>query len=48
MKADTVGRMTVTGKTDFRRKVRSSMLRVQNDPGKICSFYQKQFLNYAA
>ena len=30
---DTVGRMAVTGKTDFKRKVRSSMRRLQNDPG---------------
>jgi hypothetical protein len=35
--------MAVTGKIDFERKVRSSMRRLQNDPGKICSFYQKQF-----
>jgi hypothetical protein len=47
LKADTVGRMAVTGKTDFKRKVRSSMRR-QNDPGKIRSFYQKQSLKYAA
>jgi hypothetical protein len=48
LKADTVGRMAVTGKTDFKRKVRSSMRRLQNDPGKIRSFYQKQSLKYAA
>ena len=34
LKADTVGRMAVTGKTDFKRKVRSSMRRLQNDPEK--------------
>jgi hypothetical protein len=39
LKADTVGRMAVTGKTGFKRKVRSSMRRLQNDPGKIRSFY---------
>ena len=48
LKADTVGRMAVTGKTDFKRKVRSSMCRLQNDPGKIRSLYQKQSLKYAA
>src|SRR6202790_931607 len=48
LKADTVGRMAVTGKTDFKRKVRSSMRRLQSDPGKIRSFYQKQSLKYAA
>ena len=48
LKADTVGRMAVTGKTEFERKVRSSMRRLQNDPGKIRSFYQKQSLKYAA
>jgi transposase len=48
LKADTIGRMAVTGKTDFKRKVRSSMRRLQNDPGKIRSFYQKQSLKYAA
>ena len=41
LKADTVGRMAVIGKDDFKRKVRSSMRRLQNDPGKIRSFYQK-------
>ncbi|MGH6821474.1 MAG: IS630 family transposase, partial [Methylocella sp.] len=48
LKADTVGRMTITGKDDFKRKVRSSMRRLQNDPGKIRSFYQKPSLEYAA
>ncbi|MGO9233363.1 MAG: IS630 family transposase [Methylocella sp.] len=48
LKADTVGRMAVTGKTDFKRKVRSFMRRLQNNPGKIPSFYQKQSLKYAA
>jgi transposase len=48
LKADTVGRMAVTGKDDFKRKVRSSMRRLQNNPGKIRSFYQKPSLKYAA
>jgi len=48
LKADTVGRMAITDKTDFKRKVRLSMRRLQNNPGKICSFYQKPSLKYAA
>jgi transposase len=48
LKADTVGRMTVTGKVDFKRKVRASMRRLQNDPAKVRSFYQKPSLKYAA
>jgi transposase len=31
LKADIVGRMTITGKDDFNRKVRSSMRQLQND-----------------
>ena len=41
LKADTVGRMAITSKTDFKRNVLSSMRRLQNDPVKIRSFYQK-------
>jgi transposase len=48
LKADTVGRMVVTSKDDFKRKVRSSMRRLQNDAEKIRSFYQKPSLKYAA
>jgi transposase len=48
LKADTVGRMAVTEKEDFKRKVRSSMRQLQNDPEKIRSFYQKPSLRYAA
>ena len=48
LKSDTVGRMAVTGKEDFQRKVRSSMRQLQNDPKKIRSFYQKPSLKYAA
>ena len=48
LKADTVGRMAITGKDDFRAKVRSSMRQLQNDPEKIKSFYQKPSLKYAA
>jgi hypothetical protein len=48
LKAETVGRMAVTSKDDFQRKVRSSMRQLQNDPKKIRSFYQKPSLKYAA
>lgn len=48
LKADTLGRMAVTGTDDFKRKVRSSMRQLQNDPEKIRSFYQKPSLKYAA
>jgi hypothetical protein len=48
LKADTVGRMVVIGPDDFKRKVRSSMRQLQNDPEKIISFYQKPSLKYAA
>src|SRR5450755_4315498 len=48
LKADTVGRMAITHKADFRTKVRASMRQLQNDPEKIRSFYQKPSLKYAA
>ena len=48
LKADTVGRMAITGKADFQTKVRASMRQLQNDPEKIRSFYQKPSLKYAA
>ena len=48
LKADTVGRMTITDKADFKVKVRASMRQLQNDPEKIRSFYQKPSLKYAA
>jgi transposase len=48
LKADTVGRMAVTDKTDFKKKVRASMRQLQQDPNKIRSFYQKPSLKYAA
>ena len=41
LKADTVGRMTITDEADFKAKVRASMRQLQNDPEKIRSFYQK-------
>ena len=47
LKADTVGRMTITDKADFKAKARASMRQLQNDPEKIRSFYQKPSLKYA-
>jgi transposase len=48
LKADTVGRMAVTNRDDFKSKVRSSMRQLQNNPAKIRAFYQKPSLQYAA
>jgi transposase len=48
LKADTVGRMVVTGKADFKTKVVSSMRSLQRNPKTICSFFQKSSLQYAA
>jgi hypothetical protein len=38
----------LTSKEDFAKKVRRSMLDVQNDPRTIISFAQKPLLKYAA
>ncbi len=48
LKADTVGRMVTTDKTDFKSKVVSSMRSLQKNPKKISSFFQKPSLQYAA
>jgi transposase len=48
LKADTVGRMVVTSKADFKGKVVSSMRSLQRNPTKICSFFRKPSLQYAA
>jgi len=48
LKADTVGRMVVTGKSDFKKKVVTSMRSLQRRPAKIAAFYQKPSLKYAA
>ena len=48
LKADTVGRMAMTSKVDFTKKVRRSMRDLQNDARKIISFFQKPSLKYAA
>jgi transposase len=48
LKADTVGRMVATDKADFKSKVISSMRSLQKNPSKICSFFGKPSLQYAA
>jgi transposase len=48
LKADTVGRMVATNKADFKGNVVSSMRKLQNNPEKIRSFFQKPSLKYAA
>src|ERR1019366_8748403 len=48
LKADTVGRMVTTNKADFKGNVVSSMRKLQNNPEKIRSFFQKPSLKYAA
>jgi transposase len=48
LKADTVGRTSITSFDDFKDKVRSSMLSLQRTPAKIRAFFQKPSLQYAA
>ena len=48
LKADTVGRASITSLDDFKEKVRSSMLSLQRNPSKIRAFFQKPSLRYAA
>ena len=48
LKTDTVGRMAVTDKTDFKSKVISALRSLQRNPRKISSFFQKPSLRYAA
>ena len=48
LKADTVGRTSITSFDDFNQKVRSSMLALQRSPAKIRAFFQKPSLQYAA
>jgi transposase len=48
LKADTVGRMSISSPADFKEKVTKSMRQLQNDPAKIIAFYQKPSLKYAA
>jgi transposase len=47
LKADTVGRSSITSLADFKGKVKSSMLSLQRNPQKIHSFFQKPTLKYA-
>src|SRR5215471_5130756 len=48
LKADTIGRTTITSFNDFKNKVKSSMISLQRSPEKIRSFFQKPSLKYAA
>jgi len=48
LKADTVGRTSISSFDDFKDKVRSSMLSLQRSPAKIRAFFQKPSLKYAA
>jgi transposase len=48
LKADTVGRASITSLDDFKEKVRSSMLSLQRSPAKIRAFFRKPSLKYAA
>lgn len=48
LKADTVGRTSITSFDEFKDKVRSSMLSLQRTPAKIRAFFQKPSLQYAA
>jgi transposase len=48
LKADKVGRASITSLDDFKEKVRSSMLSLQRSPAKIRAFFQKPSLQYAA
>jgi len=48
LKSDTVGRASIVNGSDFRKKVKSSMLCLQRNPGKIRAFFEKPSLKYAA
>jgi transposase len=48
LKADTVGRTSITSLADFKDKVKASMISLQRNPQKIRSFFQKPSLKYAA
>ena len=48
LKADAVGRTSITSFDDFKEKVRSSMVSLQRSPAKIRAFFQKTSLQYAA
>jgi len=48
LKADTVGRTSITSLDDFKAKVRSSMLSLQRNRQKVRSLFKKPSLKYAA
>jgi transposase len=48
LKADTVGRTSITSLDNFKAKVKSSMLSLQRNPQKVRSFFRKLSLKYAA
>jgi transposase len=48
LKNHTVGRMAMTDKPGFKRKVLGSMRALQKNPDKVASFFQKESLKYAA
>src|SRR5712675_3362942 len=48
LKADTVGRTSITILDDFKTKVKSSMLSLQRNHEKVRSFFHKPSLKYAA
>jgi len=48
LKADTVGRTSITSLDDFKTKVKSSMLSLQRNHEKVRSFFHKPSLKYAA
>ena len=48
LKADTIGRASITNLSDFRSKAKSSMVSLQRNPEKIRSFFHKPSLKYAA
>ena len=48
LKSDTVGRASIVNGSDFSKKVKSSMLCLQRNPGKIRAFFEKPSLKYAA
>jgi transposase len=48
LKADTVGRTAIASLAEFRKNIKSSMLSLQRNPGKIRAFFHKPSLQYAA
>jgi transposase len=48
LKADTVGRSSITSLDEFKAKVKLSVLSLQRTPQKVGAFFHKSSLNYAA